>query len=66
MKKENISISYIVTRAQKRAIARKKMAEAGIKHSCRHGYTTNKVGFTNFYSRTPSYFAQHWKEYVEV
>lgn len=64
MEKRNVPTNYAVTREQKRYIARKKMEAEGKKRCCRHGYVVNKIGHTEFYSRTPSYFALHWREYI--
>lgn len=57
--------NYAVTRKQKRYIARQEMKRAGKKNFCKHGYETVKLGLFTSYTRTLSYFAEHWKEYAE-
>ena len=61
---ERTPSNYIVTRKQKRYIARQNMEKKGIKNCCRHSYTTNP--FSKAVNRNSSYFANHWKEYIEV
>lgn len=57
--------NYAVTREQKRYIAKQEMRKAGKKNFCKHSYQTTKIGHFSSYTRTPSYFAEHWKEYAE-
>lgn len=57
--------NYAVTREQKRYIARQEMKRAGKKNFCKHSYETVNLGHFSTYSRVPSYFAKHWREYAE-
>lgn len=69
MTKVNVPKNYIVTREQKRAIAKQNMKKAGKKGFCKHGYTFSINPFTGEpldRTRTKSYFAEHWREYIEV
>ena len=70
VKKTNrVMIDYAVTRRQKREIAKINMKKAGKKNICRHSYTVLTSKFNpNAKSqvKNPSYFSEHWKEYVEV
>ena len=65
----NVPTNYAVTREQKRYIAKQNMKKAGKKKFCKHSYTSNINPYTgksigsNIES---SYFAKHWREYVEV
>ena len=63
-----VPTNYIVTREQKRYIAKENMKKAGIKNFCKHSFAVIKHGFftTQFTTqiKEPSYFAKHWKEYI--
>lgn len=52
---------YAVKRSQKRYIARRNMEAAGIKHCCRHSYTS----MNGAYTRVGSEFSQKWRDYVK-
>lgn len=58
--------NYIVTREQKRYIAKQNMKMDGKKNFCKHSYSGIKKGSFVYQTRIPSYFAEHWREYVEV
>ena len=60
-----IPTDYTITREQKRYIAKKNMKKANIKNFCKHSYTTIKRGSFVMSTREPSYFAEHWREYVK-
>lgn len=66
---KNIPTNYIVTREQKRYIAKENMKKAGKKNFCRHSYTYGINPYTGDplgQTRNKSYFAEHWREFVEV
>lgn len=62
--KKRVPVEYIVTREQKRYLAKKRMKEEKRKNVCKHSYTTIKKNNFVAYNRVPSYFAEHWREYV--
>lgn len=62
--KKRVPVEYIVTREQKRYLAKKKMKEEKGKNVCKHSYTTIKKNNFIAHSRVPSYFSEHWREYV--
>jgi hypothetical protein len=66
MKNNRVPTNYAVTRKQKRYIARKNMEDVGKQHICKHSYSTIKQGSFVIYTKIPSEFAKHWREYVEV
>lgn len=66
MKNTRVPTNYAVTRGQKRYIARRKMEEEGKKKVCKSSYTGIKKGNFVTQHKNPSYFAEHWREYVEV
>ena len=48
-----------------RSIAKYNMRKAGITHPCKHSYITRR-GMSEFYTeRIPSYFSEHWREYMK-
>ena len=57
-----VATNYAVTRKQKRFIAKQKMKEEGKTGFCKHSHTGMKKGRFTYYTRMPSYFAEHWKE----
>lgn len=66
---KNVPTNYVVTREQKRYIAKQNMKKAGKKKFCKHGYTTSLNPYTMKpcgTDRSSSYFAEHWREFVEV
>ncbi len=63
MQNKRIPTDYIVSRKQKRAIAKKHMKEAGKKHFCKHSYT--HMINNNELTRVASYFALNWRDWVE-
>lgn len=63
--KEYYYPNYAVTRKQKRYIADVKMAEAGMTKYRHHSYSVLRKGTFEERTKNPSYFAQHWREYVE-
>lgn len=63
--KETYFPNYAVTRKQKRYIANKKMEEEGRERFRHHSYTSIQKGNFITITRNPSYFAKHWREYVE-
>jgi hypothetical protein len=60
------SKKYIVTRKQKRYIAKVNMKKEGLSHICKHSHTTmfTKEGKQGEMMVVPSFFAEHWREYV--
>lgn len=65
--KKTESVTYIVTREQKRYIAKKEMKKAGKTKFCKHSYTSTINPYTNEpfgTTRHSSYFAEHWREYI--
>ena len=66
MKNDRVPTNYAVTREQKRYIAKQNMKKAGKTHFCKHDYNTIKRGSFISYTREPSYFSEHWREFVEV
>lgn len=65
MNSKRIAANYAVTRRQRRFIARRKMEEEGKEHCCKHSYI-GRTGRFSFYTRQPSYFSEHWREYAEA
>lgn len=60
---------YAVTRKQKRYIAKLNMKKQGKKNFCKHSYSTLpslRSSAIVVQQRNPSYFSEHWKEFVEV
>lgn len=60
-----VPTNYIVTREQKRYIAKQNMKKADIKNFCKHSFTVVRNGSFTTQTREPSYFAKHWREYIE-
>lgn len=60
-----VPTNYIVTREQKRYIAKENMKKADIKNFCKHSFTVARNGSFTTQTREPSYFAKHWREYIE-
>ena len=63
-----VSANYAVTREQKRAIAKVNMKKAGNVKFCKHSYYSvkDKNGMFSSTYKEPSYFSQHWREFLEV
>ena len=59
---KRVPTSYIVTRRQKRYIARRNMEKDGQRQFCKHNYFTTRYGTT----RIGSKFSDNWKNFVEV
>lgn len=62
-----VPTNYIVTREQKRYIAKENMKKADIKNFCKHSFTANVHPITNVTmgnTRHSSYFSEHWKEFA--
>lgn len=67
MNQTRVATEYIVTREQKRYIAKQNMKKAGKRGFCKHSYTSNVDPITQKplgSTRHPSYFAEHWREYI--
>ena len=66
MKDPRTPTDYIVTRKQKRYIAKENMKKEGIRNFNQHSYTsyTSKTGYT-VTNRNPSFFAKNWKDYIK-
>lgn len=62
-----VPTDYIVTRRQKRYIAKQHMKDAGIKQFNKHSYTTytTKTGYV-VSTKNPSRFAEEWRDYIHV
>lgn len=63
---KRVATDYIITRKQKRFIAKRRMKEEGKTNYCKHSYTGIKKGNFTYYTRVPSYFSEHWREYTEA
>lgn len=61
-----VPTNYAYTRRQKRAIAKKNIEKAGKKRFCKHSYQTYVAGALKMERRIPSFFAENWRDYVEV
>ena len=61
---KRVPVNYAVTREQKRYIAKINMLKEGKKNICKHDYITRVAGTLSLQERVPSFFAEHWKEYV--
>lgn len=61
-----VPTNYAVTREQKRYIAKLNMKKANKKQFCKHSYISVKKGNFVESTRIPSYFSEHWKEFLEV
>lgn len=67
MESTRIATNYIVTRCQKRYIAKQKMKAAGMRKICKHYIGTNYLyGKPAGNHRIGSTFASQWRNYVEV
>lgn len=66
MKAKRVPTDCIYTRKQKRAIAKRNMEKAGKKQFCKHSYQTFSLNHLKEEQRIPSYFAEHWREFVKV
>ena len=67
--KTRVAADYAITRKQKRYIAKLNMKKQGKKNFCKHSHTVLSALHSSdviIQQRNPSYFAEHWKEYVEV
>lgn len=65
MEHHRMLTNYAVTREQKRNIAKKNMKKAGKRQFCKHSYEGIKKDNFVSYTRIPSYFSEHWKEFIE-
>ena len=64
-KNHRVPTNYAYSRKQKRAIAKRKMKEEGKKNFCKHSYSSLVyMGKTIGQTRESSFFADHWREYV--
>lgn len=63
---ERVPTSYLVTRRQKRAAAKKNMEVAEKKGFNKHSYITMQRNGFKFSNRVGSYFSENWRDFVEV
>lgn len=66
MKVTRVPTNYALSRDQKRYIAKQKMKEEGKTQICKHSYISVKKGNFITQNKEPSYFAKHWREYMEA
>lgn len=66
MENKRVPTNYAYTRKQKRTIAKRNMEKAGKKQFCKHAHQVFTFGHLKEDRVIPSYFAEHWREYVEV
>lgn len=65
MEQHRVLTDYAVTREQKRNIAKRNMKKMGKKGFCKHSYEYVKKGNFTSYARIPSYFSEHWRDFLK-